>query len=75
MALKIKAQQFNKQPKKTNKKIVDLTGGFLRMREKEKKKKKSIYILRSTHLIVQLFEIRGRVLKVIKDSNHGCLAG
>ena len=36
---------------------------------------KSIYILRSAHLITQLFEIRGQVLKVIKDSNHGCLAG
>lgn len=35
---------------------------------------KSIYLLQSTHLIMQLFEIRGAALKVIKDSKHGRLA-
>lgn len=56
--------------KPTNKTNVDLTVVFLRTQEG-----KSIYILQSTHLIMQLFEIRGQVLKVIKDSTHGRLAG
>lgn len=63
VALKRKSQQFNKQA--NQQKIVDL-----RMQEG-----KSIYMLQSTHLITQLFEIRGQVLKVIKDSSHGRLAG
>lgn len=67
-SLKRKAQQFNKQANQH--KTVDLTGDF-----EDAGREKSINIMQSSHLIMQLFEIREQVLKVIKDFSHGRLAG
>lgn len=53
----------------TNKKIVDLTVPFVFLRVQRRGKKNP-----PQHLIMQLFEIRGQVLKVIKDCSHGRLA-